>query len=181
MRDFTLFPYLVACAPCREPPRHGVSWRSQAHFKHRRQLCGHCNRAPLCGIVRAVTGIRGASHSLRFSLTLITIFPSIFVLDPPVFSAFWILEVTSMSTCRQRLARLAINDQGFAFDPQTGESFTLNRTARECLRGLAAGEEPGKLVRDLSEAYVLDAKEIEADLRDFVEQLRSLDLMEVEA
>ncbi len=86
-----------------------------------------------------------------------------------------------MSTVCQRLARLAISDEGFAFDPQTGESFTVNVTGRECLRALAGGVEREVIIKDLSEKYVLGGKEIETDLRDFTEQLRALNLVEVDA
>lgn len=77
----------------------------------------------------------------------------------------------------KRLSGLAINEEGFAFDPHTGESFTVNLSGREIIQALTAGKDEEVIARELSESYVIDLREARRDLRDFMEQLRVLRLV----
>ena len=71
-----------------------------------------------------------------------------------------------------RLAYLAINDQGFAFDPVSGDSFTLNDTASRIIHELAAGRNAEEAAGALADWFIVDIDEIKDDVRDFIEQLR---------
>ena len=70
------------------------------------------------------------------------------------------------------LTRLAINDQGFAFDPNSGASYTLNDTAGRIIRALAEGKTNEQVASLLADHFLIDLEEIRGDVRDFIEQLR---------
>lgn len=52
-----------------------------------------------------------------------------------------------------RLNRIAISDTGFIFDPQTGQSFTLNRTGLVTLSILKRGSSIDETAEQLSHQY----------------------------
>lgn len=70
------------------------------------------------------------------------------------------------------LQRLAINDEGFIFDPETGNSYTVNKTGLFILKLLKEGKSEKEIVKSLTERFDVDEKEAERDLMDFIEQLR---------
>ena len=76
-----------------------------------------------------------------------------------------------------RLSQLAITDQGFAFDPMSGDSYTLNDTAGQIIRELAAGNDSEQVVESLADCFLVDPDEVRSDVRDFIEQLRCWDLV----
>lgn len=78
----------------------------------------------------------------------------------------------------QRLARLAVNEEGFVFDPQTGESFTVNPSARLIIKALAAGREQSRIADELEQHFAIRHSEAQSDVRDFIEQLRACRLIE---
>lgn len=73
---------------------------------------------------------------------------------------------------RERLMQLAISATGFVFDPQTGQSFTLNRSgvlALECLkRGSSISRAAETLCREFDVTPELAVSSVEA----FMLQLR---------
>jgi PqqD family protein of HPr-rel-A system len=74
------------------------------------------------------------------------------------------------------LCHLALNDEGFVFDPTTGDSFQVNPTGLRILKALREGSEPAEVARALSETYGIAIAEAERDVEDFRERLRSLGL-----
>lgn len=76
-----------------------------------------------------------------------------------------------------RLGRLALNDEGFAFDPTRGESYVLNETALRIIRACQKGGSGSEIARELEQAYQVPAAEAEADVAEFMERLRSLGLL----
>ncbi|NPA17000.1 MAG: HPr-rel-A system PqqD family peptide chaperone [Aquificae bacterium] len=76
-----------------------------------------------------------------------------------------------------RLSQLAINDEGFVFDPLTGESFTVNQTGLFILKELKEGKSQEEIVQDLVENFEVSKEEAERDLVDFIEKLRSYRLI----
>ena len=77
-----------------------------------------------------------------------------------------------------RLAALAINEQGFVFDPRSGDSFTVNPCGRRIIRGLVDGQEGEALAAGLVRDFGLELAQARADVRDFVDQLRALGLVD---
>ena len=76
------------------------------------------------------------------------------------------------------LKRLAISDDGFVFDPNTGFTYTLNRTARAVLELLKSGCAPAEIVPALVEQFEVDETRAERELVSFLGQLREFDLLD---
>jgi len=77
----------------------------------------------------------------------------------------------------QRLRSLALNPDGFAFDPTTGESFTVNATGLAILEGLREGASPIELVGRLTESFEVSDGDATRDVDDFLDHLRTLRLV----
>jgi len=71
-----------------------------------------------------------------------------------------------------KLARLAISEEGFIFDPVSGNSFTTNKTGLFILKALKEGKAEEAIVHALTEKYEVSREEAEKDVTDFIEQLR---------
>ncbi len=76
-----------------------------------------------------------------------------------------------------RLYLLAINEEGFVFDPTTGESFTVNSTGLEVLKGLKERKTMEEIALRLTELFIVEKDEAERDATDFVDQLRYIKLL----
>ncbi len=76
----------------------------------------------------------------------------------------------------ERLAHLALNEEGFVFDPTTGESFVVNHTARIILLGLKDGTFPADIAACLADTFEVGRKEAEEDVVDFTEKLKTYGL-----
>lgn len=76
-----------------------------------------------------------------------------------------------------RLARLAISDEGFVFDPNTGESFTCNAVGLAILKELKDGAAVADIAARISDRFEVDSGEAMRDIDDFIEQLRSCRLI----
>jgi len=72
-----------------------------------------------------------------------------------------------------RLSQLAINEEGFVFDPVTGESFTVNQTGLLILKGLKEGKSQEDIVKEITENFEVSEEEAQRDVIDFIEKLRS--------
>ena len=70
------------------------------------------------------------------------------------------------------LQHLAINQDGFVFDPTTGESFTVNGTGLVVLEGMMAGKATEDIVEDLIDRFDVTPAEVQRDLLDFIDRLR---------
>ena len=77
----------------------------------------------------------------------------------------------------QRLRSLALNPDGFAFDPTTGESFTLNATGLVILEGLREGLTHEELTARLVERFEVVSDDASRDVDDFMDHLRAFRLL----
>ncbi len=77
-----------------------------------------------------------------------------------------------------RLHQLAISDEGFVFDPTTGESFTVNLTGLLVLRGLKEGKSIKEIIETIKEEFDSTPEEVERDINDFMVRLRILKIIE---
>ncbi|WP_456341650.1 HPr-rel-A system PqqD family peptide chaperone [Thermovibrio sp.] len=71
-----------------------------------------------------------------------------------------------------KLQKLAMSDEGFIFDPETGSSFTVNQTGLFILKLLKEGKSQEEIVEALTEEFDVSREEASRDLIDFLEQLR---------
>ena len=73
-----------------------------------------------------------------------------------------------------RLMDLMLNDQGFVFDPATGETYQLTPTALVCLRSLQAGDSLATMVRKITDQWDGDGAQISSDIDCFLLQIKGL-------
>ncbi|MEO2069104.1 MAG: HPr-rel-A system PqqD family peptide chaperone [Desulfurobacteriaceae bacterium] len=76
-----------------------------------------------------------------------------------------------------KLSILAVNDEGFIFDPETGNSFTVNKTDLFIIKLLKEGKSEDEIVSHLTNEFEVNEEEAKRDLLDFIEQLKILGLL----
>ncbi len=76
-----------------------------------------------------------------------------------------------------RISHLALNEEGFIFDPLTGESFTVNQTGLFILKRLKEGKKERDIIEEITDTFDVSKEEAERDLTDFIEKLRSYRLI----
>lgn len=72
---------------------------------------------------------------------------------------------------------IAISENGFIFNPLTGDSFSVNETGVFILQKLKDGESEEKILSDLMDEYELDNYIAEKDMNDFLSMLKSYQLI----
>lgn len=77
----------------------------------------------------------------------------------------------------QRLQSLALNPDGFAFDPTTGESFTLNPAGLAIIEALREGLVHDEVTTRLVERFDVPEEEAARDVDDFLDNLRAFRLL----
>lgn len=80
-------------------------------------------------------------------------------------------EIVARLTREGRLSGLAVSDTGFAFDPRTGQSYTVNHTGLAALAGLKQGTPVEEIVDELARAYSVAPELVESSLESFIRQL----------
>ena len=86
--------------------------------------------------------------------------------------------MTSMMLDTSRLRDLCLSDTGFAFDPLTGYTFTVNATGLAVLSGLKAGCSPDEIAGGLGDAFEFEGGEdLGRDVADFLTRLREQGLV----
>ncbi len=75
------------------------------------------------------------------------------------------------------LKTLQISNDGFAFDSETGATYTLNRCGRLVLQKMQQGEYRAQIASTLSEQFGIAQGLAERDLADFLQQMESLGLV----
>ena len=70
--------------------------------------------------------------------------------------------------------RLALSENGFVFDPVSGQSFTVNETGIELLHLLQQSTDLQKAQKALVDIYDAQPNELERDINDFTSSLSEL-------
>jgi len=76
-----------------------------------------------------------------------------------------------------RLHQLALNDEGFIFNPSTGESFTVNGTGLFIINLLKQDKSPEEIAQALNEEYLDIPDSVERDIIDFIAHLKTFRLL----
>lgn len=74
-------------------------------------------------------------------------------------------------------SNIATSENGFIFNPSTGDSFTSNPIAAEIIGYLKAGESITQIKTKLLEKYDVEKAQLERDWDDYVLQLREANLL----
>jgi PqqD family protein of HPr-rel-A system len=75
-----------------------------------------------------------------------------------------------------KLAPLTMNDEGFMFDPTTGDSFVVNATAIAILHSLQDGRSESEIVQQLVERFEVTPDTALRDVAEFLSRLKALQL-----
>ena len=73
---------------------------------------------------------------------------------------------------------IALSENGFVFNPATGDSFTLNNTGKEVLMLIKEGKNINQITGQMLEKYDVDKITLERYLTDFVNDLSVNNLLE---
>ncbi len=74
--------------------------------------------------------------------------------------------------------KLAISDNGFIFDPTTGESFSMNNEAMTILNLLKEGKKENEIKEYFLNEYDVDETTFDRSYLDFISMLRYYNLIE---
>ena len=70
-----------------------------------------------------------------------------------------------------KLSNLAVSDSGFVFNPQNGDSFTLNPTARFILKNLKEKKSKEEVLDNILDKFDVEISDAEVDFDNFISQL----------
>lgn len=73
----------------------------------------------------------------------------------------------------QRLHQLALSDEGFVFDPQTGDSFQVSETGMVVMHALKEGRGDEEIAQQLVAHFEVSLEEARRDCSDFRSQLKN--------
>mgnify|MGYP001225466030 CR=1 FL=1 len=73
---------------------------------------------------------------------------------------------------------IAINDEGFLFNPSTGDSFSTNPIGAELINLLKKNVSMEEIVEIICQKYDVDRLLFERDLEDFTIQLKDFNILE---
>jgi len=73
---------------------------------------------------------------------------------------------------------IALSDNGFVFNPSTGDSFTMNNTGKEVMMMIKEGKSISQIADVMIDKYDVDKMTLERYLIDFVNDLSSNNLLE---
>jgi len=73
---------------------------------------------------------------------------------------------------------IALSENGFVFNPSTGDSFTLNSTGKEVLGLIKDNKTIDQITAFMSEKYEVDKVTLDRYLVDFMNDLRINNLLE---
>jgi hypothetical protein len=72
---------------------------------------------------------------------------------------------------------IAINDNGFLFNPATGDSFSSNSVAAKIIQLMKDGQSLFEIKKQLLESYEVNKATMEKDLDDFIQLLKEYNLI----
>jgi len=72
----------------------------------------------------------------------------------------------------RKVDNLAMNENGFAFEPTTGESFTTNPAGLFILKALKEFKEVGEISRIVAQTFEIELEKCRRDIEDFMEKLK---------
>jgi PqqD family protein of HPr-rel-A system len=77
----------------------------------------------------------------------------------------------------RKLDVLALNDEGFAFDPSSGDSFQVNSSGRAIIAGLRGEKSDAEIADSLVAEFDVETEDALADIADFRARLKSYGLL----
>jgi hypothetical protein len=78
-----------------------------------------------------------------------------------------------------KLQNLAMNDNGFVFDPNSGYSYTSNETGILIMKLLAQGKDKAQILEAIQAEYEISEDHFSSDFDHYMLMLEALDLVEL--
>jgi len=75
-------------------------------------------------------------------------------------------------------SNIALSESGFIFNPDTGESFTINPTAQQIIELIREGKEFDEISQYFLENFETEESIFEKDFEDFIHMLTSYQMLE---
>ncbi|MEZ6044054.1 MAG: PqqD family protein [Planctomycetaceae bacterium] len=92
-------------------------------------------------------------------------------MNPPIMQDFAPCPVVPDPCCPTQ--NLIINDNGFVFDPQSGQTFSANQTGVEMIRWMNEGATADTVIMRLQDQYGIDQFTATRDFESFLSSLRT--------
>ena len=73
---------------------------------------------------------------------------------------------------------IALSENGFVFNPATGDSYTINNTGKEVLILIREGKNIDQIIDSMLGKYDVDKTTLERYLADFINDLSVINLLE---
>ncbi len=73
---------------------------------------------------------------------------------------------------------VAVSDNGFLFNPLTGDSYSVNQIGQEIIRYLKNGKSEEEIKQTITDEYMIDLNTVEKDYLDFERMLTAYKLGE---
>lgn len=77
----------------------------------------------------------------------------------------------------QKLSNLALSENGFLFDAVSGDTFTLNQTAKDILKCIIQGVSIDQIVINLSSTYDVSQETAIRDVQQFIHHLTKIQVI----
>ena len=74
---------------------------------------------------------------------------------------------------------LAISENGFVFNPATGDSFSVNELGALIINEIKAGKTKNEIIEIVSSAYTADKSTIEKDFNEYLSVLINHQLLDI--
>ena len=73
---------------------------------------------------------------------------------------------------------IALSETGFLFDPNSGESFSVNASGKEVIKLIADGKDLESIAKEIIGKYDIDTSTFNRYMDDFAHSLRRFNLLE---
>ena len=77
-----------------------------------------------------------------------------------------------------KMKQLAISENGFIFDPETGYSYNVNETGHAIFKLLQKGMDKETIAKQITKDFDISKDHFDNDYEPFVQMLEALDLVE---
>lgn len=77
-------------------------------------------------------------------------------------------------------SNLAVSEDGFVFDPKSGESFTVNEVGVQIIQQMNSGADIDTVKSYLEDIYEIDPYTLEKSINDFISMMDEFKLLEDE-
>ena len=74
---------------------------------------------------------------------------------------------------------LAISENGFVFNPTTGDSFSVNELGSLIINEIKAGKPKNKIIETIAQEYKAEKSTIEKDFNEYLNVLNNHQLIEI--